>query len=71
MRGEGGDAAVTARRRELTHALPVSGRKPFTSLNPGETAADAFTPTAVARLHDLKHRHDPRNTIRSNFPVHG
>ncbi|MFE9168521.1 FAD-binding oxidoreductase [Streptomyces kebangsaanensis] len=63
--------AVTVRQRALAHALPVSGRKPLTFLNPGETAADAFTPTTLARLRDLKHRHDPHDTIRGNFPVHG
>ncbi|MFC3999309.1 FAD-binding oxidoreductase [Nocardiopsis sediminis] len=61
--------AVTARQRALAQALPVSGRKPLTFLNPGETAADAFTPAALARLRDLKHRHDPHNTVRGNFPV--
>jgi FAD/FMN-containing dehydrogenase len=62
--------AVTARQHALAHALPASGRKPLTFLNPTETAADAFTPAALTRLRDLKHRHDPNNTIRGNFPVH-
>ena len=49
--------------------MPVSGRKPFTFLNPEETAADAFGPGALARLRDIKRRHDPDGTFRSNFPV--
>ncbi|WP_449062691.1 hypothetical protein [Planomonospora algeriensis] len=63
--------AVAARQRALAGVLPVSGRKPFTFLGPGETAADAFTPAALNRLRDVKRRHDPRGTFRGNFPVLG
>lgn len=63
--------AVTAKQQALAHALPVSGRKPLTFLNPTETAADAFTPAVLARLRDVKNRHDPANTIRGNYPVRG
>ncbi|WP_232835849.1 FAD-binding oxidoreductase [Actinocorallia populi] len=63
--------AVTARQRGLAEALPVSGRKPFTFLNPEETAADAFTPAALTRLRGIKRRHDPHGVFRSNFPVSG
>jgi FAD/FMN-containing dehydrogenase len=62
-------AAVTGRQRALAEALPVSGRKPFTFLNPTETAADAFRPEALARLRAIKRHHDPHNTFRSNIPV--
>jgi FAD/FMN-containing dehydrogenase len=62
-------AAVAARQRGLAEALPVSGRKPFTFLNPAETAADAFAPAALARLRAIKHRCDPHDVFRSNFPV--
>ncbi|GAB3959196.1 FAD-binding oxidoreductase [Actinoallomurus acanthiterrae] len=61
--------AVADRQRALAEALPVSGRKPLTFLNPGETVADAVTPAALARLRDVKRRHDPHNVFRSNFPV--
>ncbi|MEV0404418.1 FAD-binding oxidoreductase [Actinoallomurus sp. NPDC050550] len=61
--------AVADRQRALAEALPVSGRKPLTFLNPGETVADAFTPAALGRLRDVKRRHDPHNVFRSNFPV--
>ncbi|MCP2355835.1 FAD/FMN-containing dehydrogenase [Nonomuraea thailandensis] len=64
-------AAVAARQRGLAEALPVSGRKPFTFLNPAETAADAFAPAALARLRAVKRHHDPHNVLRSNFPVGG
>jgi hypothetical protein len=63
--------AITAKQRALAQALPVSGRKPFTFLNPKESIADAFTPDVVARLRDIKGRHDPHNVIRSNVPVAG
>ncbi|MFC7585342.1 hypothetical protein ACFQYP_17620 [Nonomuraea antimicrobica] len=36
--------AITAKQRALTDALPVSGRKPFTFLSPGESVASAFLP---------------------------
>ncbi|SHF65516.1 FAD-binding oxidoreductase [Streptoalloteichus hindustanus] len=62
--------AVQDKQAALAGALPVSGRKPFTYLNPGESAADAFTPAVMDRLRAIKRRHDPNNLFRSNFPVH-
>ncbi|GAA4444396.1 FAD-binding oxidoreductase [Phytohabitans houttuyneae] len=62
-------AAVTARQRDLAAALPASGRKPYTFLNPDEDASDAFTPEATARLRTLKRQLDPHNLFRANFPV--
>jgi len=63
--------AVRARQHDLVHALKayVRGRKPYTTLAPGETVAAAFTPQTLARLQDIKRRHDPGNLIRANFPV--
>lgn len=61
--------AVTARQRALADALPTSGSKPFTFLNPSESVADAFTPDVVDRLRDIKHRHDPHDMFRANFSV--
>ncbi|SCL44570.1 FAD binding domain-containing protein [Micromonospora citrea] len=63
--------AVTTKQRTLADALPTSGRKPLTLLNPTETIADAFTPDVINRLRDIKHRHDPHDTFRANFPVTG
>jgi FAD/FMN-containing dehydrogenase len=60
---------VAARQAALAGALPVSGRKPFTFLNPEETVADAFTPEVVQRLRAVKQRHDPHRVFRANFPV--
>ncbi|MGN9837322.1 FAD-binding oxidoreductase [Nonomuraea sp. H19] len=62
-------AAIATKQRTLTDALPVSGRKPFTFLSPGDTAADAFTPAALNRLREIKRHYDPHNTVRSNFPI--
>ncbi|MCO5995979.1 FAD-binding oxidoreductase [Actinoallomurus rhizosphaericola] len=61
--------AVTTRQRAYAESLPVSGRKPLTFLNPGETAADAFAPAALTRLRDIKRRRDPHDVFRSNVPV--
>jgi FAD/FMN-containing dehydrogenase len=63
--------AVTAKQHALAGALPVSGRKPFTFLTPGETAADAFGPEVLARLRAIKGQHDPHNVFRANFPMAG
>ncbi|WP_433226783.1 FAD-binding oxidoreductase [Microtetraspora malaysiensis] len=63
--------AVVDKQRALAGALPVSGRKPLTFLNPGETAADAFTSTTLSRLRAVKRHRDPHNTFRSNFPMGG
>ncbi|RSN71560.1 FAD-binding oxidoreductase [Actinomadura sp. WAC 06369] len=69
--GPGSSAAVTAKQRDLAEALAprLSGRKPFTYLNPAETAADAFAPAALARLRSVKRAHDPEGVFRSNHPV--
>lgn len=64
-------AAVDTGCRQLAAELgPVlAGRTPFTFLGPGDTADRAFPPDTLARLRDIKRRRDPRNVIRSNFPV--
>jgi FAD/FMN-containing dehydrogenase len=61
--------AVTAKQRALADALPTSGRKPLTFLNPSESLADVFAPDVLNRLRDIKRRHDPHRTFRANFPV--
>ncbi|MBX9390789.1 FAD-binding oxidoreductase [Streptomonospora nanhaiensis] len=47
----------------------VGGRRPYSLLAPGESAADAFTPEAVARLREVKRARDPHGVFRANFPV--
>lgn len=71
--GQDGGIAVRDRQRQIADALipHTTGRKPFTFLAPGDRAANAFTPTTLARLRALKRARDPRGTFRSNFPVLG
>ncbi|HEY3683065.1 MAG TPA: FAD-binding oxidoreductase [Streptosporangiaceae bacterium] len=65
--------AARAEQDRIVRALgaQASGRKPFTSLAPGETAATAFPERTLTRLRDLKRARDPRNVFRANYPVHG
>ncbi|MEV4370170.1 FAD-binding oxidoreductase [Nonomuraea sp. NPDC049637] len=49
----------------------VSGRKPYTLLSPGETAAQSFSGDALARLRKIKRARDPHNVFRANYPVLG
>lgn len=67
------DLARTARSEQdrIVRALDthVSGRKPFTSLSPGETAAAAFPQQTLTRLRELKLARDPHNVFRANYPV--
>ncbi|MFI7277642.1 FAD-binding oxidoreductase [Streptomyces sp. NPDC049879] len=63
--------AVADRQRAFAEALPVSGRKPLSFLNPSETVADAFTAETLTRLRAVKRRYDPRGMFRSDFPVEG
>ncbi|WP_149263694.1 FAD-binding oxidoreductase [Actinomadura sp. K4S16] len=61
--------AVAAKQAALAGQLPTTGRKPYTFLNPEETAANAFTPETLTRLRGIKTHHDPHNVFRSNFPA--
>jgi FAD/FMN-containing dehydrogenase len=69
---EGGQA-LTARMAEIAQAMAphTSGRKPFTYLNGGETAASAFDADTLARLREIKRRRDPGGVFRANQPVLG
>ncbi|MGW4473772.1 FAD-binding oxidoreductase [Nonomuraea sp. NPDC004354] len=62
-----GMPGVEDRQRELIEG----GRKPFTFLSPGESAEAAFPAETLARLRDIKRRHDPDGVFRSNYPVLG
>ena len=59
--------AVAARQQSLAQALPVSGRKPVTFLNPSEALTDALPPASIDRLRRIKADRDPGNLFRSNF----
>ncbi|WP_218026739.1 FAD-binding oxidoreductase [Nocardia inohanensis] len=64
-------AVVTARQDAVTTALrsQLSGRKPLTYLDSGDSAAAAFAPETLARLQQIKDKYDPRSTFRAGFPV--
>ncbi|MEU0567930.1 hypothetical protein ABZ297_21430 [Nonomuraea sp. NPDC005983] len=49
----------------------ISGRKPYTLLSPGDTAAKSFSGCALARLREIKRARDPHNVLRANYPVLG
>ncbi|AYY11845.1 FAD-binding oxidoreductase [Actinobacteria bacterium YIM 96077] len=61
--------AITVKQRSLAGALPVSGRRPVTFLDPAETLADALPPDSIERLRRIKAERDPANLFRSNFGV--
>jgi FAD/FMN-containing dehydrogenase len=58
--------AVADRQRVLAAALPTSGRKPATFLNPDENLSDALGPDALTRLRALKADRDPNGIFRAN-----
>jgi FAD/FMN-containing dehydrogenase len=66
-------SAVRDRQAAIADALVpcTSGRKPFTYLAPGESAASAFPAHVLARLRDVKRGRDPLGVFRSNYPVLG
>ncbi|NUW47070.1 FAD-binding oxidoreductase, partial [Nonomuraea rhodomycinica] len=65
--------ATRARQAEVVADLAayVSGRKPYTVLSPGETAAKSFSAGTLARLREIKRARDPHNVFRANYPVLG
>ncbi|WP_100444488.1 FAD-binding oxidoreductase [Glycomyces xiaoerkulensis] len=63
--------AMARKQRTFAEALPVSGRKPLSFLNPSEDLTDALPGRSVERLRAIKERHDPAGTIRGNFAVPG
>ncbi|GAA2068872.1 FAD-binding oxidoreductase [Streptomyces albiaxialis] len=69
----GAAAGVRERQAELARDLRpyLTGRKPYTYLSPGESAAAAFPAPALARLRALKRERDPRGVFRANAPVLG
>ncbi|MFI9552895.1 FAD-binding oxidoreductase [Nonomuraea endophytica] len=65
--------ATRAKQAEVVADLEayISGRKPYTLLSPGETAAKSFSGSALARLREIKRTRDPHNVFRANYPVLG
>ncbi|MEV5893667.1 FAD-binding oxidoreductase [Nonomuraea fuscirosea] len=65
--------ATRAKQAEVVADLEAysSGRKPYTVLSPGETAAQSFPGRALARLREIKRARDPHNVFRANYPVLG
>ncbi|GAA2213841.1 FAD-binding oxidoreductase [Nonomuraea monospora] len=66
-------AATRARQAEVVADLGayVSGRKPYTMLSPGETAAQSFPEGTLERLREIKRARDPHNVFRANYPALG
>jgi hypothetical protein len=58
---------ITARQHALATALPTSGRKPVTFLNPSESLADALPPVVLDRLRRIKTERDPSGLFRGNL----
>jgi hypothetical protein len=65
--------ATRAKQAEVVADLEayISGRKPYTLLSPGDTAAKSFSGSALARLREIKRARDPHNVFRANYPVLG
>ncbi|MFI6534613.1 FAD-binding oxidoreductase [Nonomuraea sp. NPDC050547] len=66
-------AASRDKQERLVAALGerVPGRKPFTFVASGESAAAAFSAQTLQRLRAIKRARDPEGVFRSNFPVLG
>ncbi|WP_211369896.1 hypothetical protein [Nonomuraea turkmeniaca] len=58
--------ATRAKQAEAVADLEayISGRKPYTLLSPGDTAAKSFSSSALARLREIKRARDPHNVFR-------
>ncbi|MFB4291926.1 FAD-binding oxidoreductase [Nonomuraea sp. ATR24] len=65
--------ATRAKQAEVVADLEsrVSGRKPYTMLSPGDTAAQSFSAGTLARLREIKRARDPHHVFRANYPVLG
>ncbi|WP_339153553.1 FAD-binding oxidoreductase [Actinomadura luteofluorescens] len=65
--------ATRAKQAEVVADLKarISGRRPYTLLSPGETAAESFSGGALARLREIKRARDPHDVFRANYPVLG
>lgn len=62
-------AAIGTKQAGLAAALPASGRKPITFLNPAERLSDALPEASMQRLRKLKDERDPRRIVQGNFSI--
>lgn len=62
-------AAIGTKQAALAAALPASGRKPVTFLNPTERLSDALPDASMQRLRQLKEERDPSRIIQGNFSI--
>ncbi|MEV4243146.1 FAD-binding protein [Streptosporangium canum] len=65
--------ATRAKQAEVVADLEayISGRKPYTLLSPGDTAAKSFSGGTLTRLREIKRARDPHNVFRANYPLLG
>lgn len=61
--------SINTAQAALSDALPTSGRKPLTFLNPSESLSDALPATSIQRLRALKQERDPQRIVQGNFGV--
>lgn len=59
--------SLVEKQADLADALPVSGRKPVTFLNPSESLKGALPESSLVRLRRLKEERDPTGVFRGNF----
>ncbi|MFI6297794.1 FAD-binding oxidoreductase [Nonomuraea sp. NPDC050790] len=66
-------AASRDKQERIVAALGgrVTGRKPYTFLAAGESAAAAFSEETLQRLRAIKRARDPEGVFRANYPVLG
>ncbi|WP_207782507.1 FAD-binding oxidoreductase [Phytoactinopolyspora limicola] len=64
-------ASIVRKQTALAEALPTTGRKPATFLNPSERLADALPAVSLRRLAQLKKERDPEFIVQGNFSVLG
>lgn len=66
------DATLAKQAEVLTDLKAyISGRKPYTLLSPGDTAAQSFSGSTLTRLQEIKRTRDPHNVFRANYSVLG
>lgn len=63
--------SITKKQVDLARALPTTGRKPVTFLNPSESLADALPESSLARLRRLKEERDREGIFVGNFATVG